>query len=60
MTPPKALQGLRGIPVIHCITGLGNGGRQQQWPGGAALSLYSYLGNKCFKVGKEIKLGNLH
>lgn len=36
---------------------MGNGGRRQKLPGegeGADLSLYSYLGNKWFKVGKGI------
>lgn len=37
--------------------GLGNGGRQQKLPGGGEvtdLSLYLYMGNKWFKVGKGI------
>ena len=64
--PQKGLEGLRGIPVIHFITGLGNGGRKLKMPsekGGAKLlifSLYSHLGNKCFKLGKIIKLIKFH
>lgn len=57
----KGLQRLRGIPVIHFITGLGNGDRKLKMAskkGGRAtlliFSLYSHLGNKCFKLGKII------
>lgn len=38
--PKKRLQGLRGIPVIHFIPGLGNRGRKlkmvSKWVGGGA------------------------
>lgn len=59
--PKKGLKGLRGIPVIHFIPGLGNGGRKlkmasQKGPNCWSFPLYSHLGSKCFKLGKTIKL----